>query len=226
MASWLGRLGPASSIPFPLALAGILDAPRVVVQRLGASRGAGMSALADPGVLGASAEHHRHRPVPGRRQRARDRARRPLAAAAPSAPRAHLGHGGARSSCGWPGSPSSAPCWRSRCVQLAGGLLLLWIAVKLVRPRRGARGTRCARGTSLREAIWIIVVADVTMSLDNVLGRRGGGRTATSVLVVFGIALSLPIVVWGSGLLAAPHDPPRVDHLDRRRDSRRTWRAR
>ena len=85
-------------------------------------------------------------------------------------------------------------------LQLAGGLALIWIAVRLVRP--GQAGHEGARpGASLREAIWIIIVADVTMSLDNVLGVAAAAK-GDMVLVVFGIALSLPLVVWGSGLLA------------------------
>ena len=60
-------------------------------------------------------------------------------------------------------------------LQLAGGLALIWIAVRLVRPgqadHEGARP-----GASLREAIWIIIVADVTMSLDNVLGVAAAAK--------------------------------------------------
>jgi YjbE family integral membrane protein len=81
-----------------------------------------------------------------------------------------------------------------------GGLLLLWIAIRLVRPGGEAEG-HVRHGTSLREAIWIIVVADVTMSLDNVLAVAAAAR-GDMLLVSFGIALSLPIVVWGSGFLA------------------------
>jgi len=85
-------------------------------------------------------------------------------------------------------------------LQLVGGLALIAIAIRLVRPgHRDHAGTR--HGTSLREAIWIIVVADVTMSLDNVLGVAAAAR-GDMVLVVFGIALSVPLVVWGSGLLS------------------------
>jgi YjbE family integral membrane protein len=85
-------------------------------------------------------------------------------------------------------------------LRLVGGLALIWIAVRLVRPgHMDHAGTR--HGASLREAIWIIVVADVTMSLDNVLGVAAAAR-GDMVLVVFGIALSLPLVVWGSGFLA------------------------
>jgi YjbE family integral membrane protein len=87
-------------------------------------------------------------------------------------------------------------------LQLVGGLLLLWIAFKLVRQQTGAEGHGVRRGASLREAIWIIIVADAVMSLDNVLAVAAAAH-GDLTLVVFGIALSLPIVVWGSGLLAA-----------------------
>ena len=87
-------------------------------------------------------------------------------------------------------------------LQVAGGLLLIWIALKLVRqdPGGGEEG-HVRHGTSLWEAVWIIIVADVVMSLDNVLAVAGAAH-GNLVLVVFGIALSLPLVVWGSGLLA------------------------
>jgi YjbE family integral membrane protein len=88
-------------------------------------------------------------------------------------------------------------------LQVVGGLLLLWIAVKLVRQSSDEGGEGHVRqGTTLLGAIWVILVADVVMSLDNVLGVAGaaGGDMR---LVVFGIALSIPIVVWGSGVLAA-----------------------
>jgi YjbE family integral membrane protein len=87
-------------------------------------------------------------------------------------------------------------------LQLAGGLALIWIAVKLVRQDvGGGEGHHVRHGTTLWEAIWIIVVADVVMSLDNVLGVAAAAH-GDLVLVVFGIGLSLPLVVWGSGLLA------------------------
>jgi YjbE family integral membrane protein len=85
-------------------------------------------------------------------------------------------------------------------VQLAGGLLLLWIAVKLVVMNAG-EDHEVRHGTSLREAIWIIMLADAAMSLDNVLAVAAAAH-GDFVLVAFGIGLSLPLVVWGSGLLA------------------------
>ena len=85
-------------------------------------------------------------------------------------------------------------------LQLVGGLLLLWIAFKLVHHETGAEG-HVRQGGSLREAVWIIIVADAIMSLDNVLAVAAAAD-GDMKLVVFGIALSIPIVVWGSGLLA------------------------
>ncbi len=88
-------------------------------------------------------------------------------------------------------------------LQFAGGLLLIWIAVKLVRQgsEEGGGDGGVRHGSSLWEAIWIIIVADVTMSLDNVLAVAGAAH-GNLLLVVFGIALSIPLVVWGSGILA------------------------
>lgn len=85
-------------------------------------------------------------------------------------------------------------------LRLVGGLLLIWIAYRLVRPGgEGATGRRHA--ASFWESVWIIVVADITMSLDNVLAVAAAAH-GDMLLVSFGIALSLPIVVWGSGFLA------------------------
>jgi YjbE family integral membrane protein len=88
-------------------------------------------------------------------------------------------------------------------LQAAGGVILLWIAVKLLSQEgHGAEEHQAARqGTTLLEAIWIIVVADVIMSLDNVLAVSGAAH-GDMVLVIFGVGLSIPLVIWGSGLLA------------------------
>lgn len=86
-------------------------------------------------------------------------------------------------------------------LQVAGALLLIWIAIKLVRQSDGGGEGHVRHGTSLAEAIWIIIVADVVMSLDNVMGVAGAAE-GDMRLVVFGIGLSIPIVVWGSGVLA------------------------
>jgi YjbE family integral membrane protein len=86
-------------------------------------------------------------------------------------------------------------------LQAVGGLLLVWIALKLIRQQDDGGGEGHIRqGTSLWEAVWIIVVADAVMSLDNVLAVAAAAH-GDLVLVAFGIALSLPLVVWGSGIL-------------------------
>lgn len=86
-------------------------------------------------------------------------------------------------------------------LQVVGGLLLIWIAIKLVRQSEEAGDGSAKAGTTLLEAIWIIIVADVVMSLDNVIGVAGASEGDLR-LAVFGISLSIPIVVWGSGVLA------------------------
>src|SRR5207247_8623495 len=82
-----------------------------------------------------------------------------------------------------------------------GALPMVWSAGKLGRQPTGAPPGHVREASSLREAVWIIVVADAVMSLDNVLAVAAAAR-GDLLLVVFGIALSLPLVVWGSGLLA------------------------
>jgi len=85
-------------------------------------------------------------------------------------------------------------------LQLVGGVLLVWIALRLVR-QNGESDGHVRQGTTLSQAIWIIMIADAAMSLDNVLGVAAAAH-GDLLLVVLGIGLSLPLVVWGSGLLA------------------------
>ena len=85
-------------------------------------------------------------------------------------------------------------------LRLIGGLLLVWIAVKLVRMETGD-ADHIRPGTTLKQAIGVIILADVVMSLDNVIAISAAAR-GDLVLVVFGLLLSLPLVVWGSGVLS------------------------
>jgi YjbE family integral membrane protein len=89
-------------------------------------------------------------------------------------------------------------------LQVAGALMLIWIAIKLVRQAEseGGGGHSGREGTSLLEAVWIIIVADVIMSLDNVLSVAGAAH-GDMQLVIFGIGLSIPIVIWLSAVLSA-----------------------
>jgi YjbE family integral membrane protein len=81
-----------------------------------------------------------------------------------------------------------------------GGVLLIWIAVRLVRQSADDHGPNVKQAGNLRSAIWTIVVADAVMSLDNVLAVAGAAH-GHFLLALFGVALSLPIVVFGSGLV-------------------------
>src|SRR5262245_39204626 len=85
-------------------------------------------------------------------------------------------------------------------LRLAGALLLIWIAVRLVRPNEES-DPRGRHRASFWESSWIIIVADSTMSLDNVLAIAAAAH-GNMPLVVIGIAMSIPIVVGGSGILA------------------------
>lgn len=87
-------------------------------------------------------------------------------------------------------------------LEAMGGLLLMWIAVKLVRQDTSEGNERKVREvTTLWEAMGIIIVADLIMSLDNVLAVASTAHGDLG-LALFGIGLSIPIVICGSGLLA------------------------
>ena len=90
----------------------------------------------------------------------------------------------------------------------AGGLLLLWVAWKMWREieeqRKGKEKTDVtpvATAENFRQAIIKIVVADVSMSLDNVLAVAGAAKDSTAVLVV-GLLLSVGMMALASGFIA------------------------
>src|SRR4029077_1321284 len=74
------------------------------------------------------------------------------------------------------------------------------IAVRLVRHKTTSHGP-VRRGATLIDSIRIIILADVIMSLDNILAVAALAE-GSFALVAFGVSLSLPLVVWGSGTLA------------------------
>ena len=86
-------------------------------------------------------------------------------------------------------------------LQLAGGVALFVIAYRLARPGgHQAGGGRPA--TTLRAAIWTITAADLTTSIEHVLGIGGAAHGDVSLLLI-GLAISIPIVLAGSGFVAA-----------------------
>jgi len=80
---------------------------------------------------------------------------------------------------------------------LAGGLVLLWIAVKLMVEEKEHN---VESGQSLWAAIRTIIIADAVMGLDNVLAVAGAAHSSF-LLVILGLAISVPIVVWGSTIV-------------------------
>jgi len=84
-------------------------------------------------------------------------------------------------------------------LKLAGGVLIIWIAVKLF--VEGAPEQADQEAKTLLQAMWLIMVADITMSTDNVLAVAGASH-GNIFLLLFGLALSIPFVVFTSNLLS------------------------
>lgn len=82
-------------------------------------------------------------------------------------------------------------------LKLVGAALLLWIGVKLLLPEEEDAHEGMAASESLWGAVRTVIVADVVMSLDNVIAVAGAAH-GDITLVVFGILVSVPIIVWGS----------------------------
>ncbi|MGH8769980.1 MAG: TerC family protein [Burkholderiales bacterium] len=85
-------------------------------------------------------------------------------------------------------------------LKLVGAALLIWIGIKLLLPEAKSGGHEIADSTTLLGAVKTIVIADAVMSLDNVIAIAGAARDSM-VLIVFGLAVSVPIIVWGSKLV-------------------------
>ena len=85
-------------------------------------------------------------------------------------------------------------------VKLIGGILIFWIAVKLLNDSNEDQSGRKKAG-GVWQAVWMIVVADITMSTDNILAVAAASKGRLS-LMVFGLLLSIPLVVFTSGLLS------------------------
>jgi YjbE family integral membrane protein len=83
---------------------------------------------------------------------------------------------------------------------LAGGAMLLWIAYRLLRPDAGKTDAHGEVATTFWSAMRTIVIADAVMGLDNVLAVAGAAH-GSYLLVITGLAISVPIVVWGSTLV-------------------------
>ncbi len=87
-------------------------------------------------------------------------------------------------------------------VKLVGGLLIIWIAIKLFSQAEMEQGKEAG---SAFQAIKLILLADITMSLDNMLAL-GAAAHGNLLLLGIGLALSIPFVVFASNLLSAIMD--------------------
>jgi len=88
-------------------------------------------------------------------------------------------------------------------LKFIGALLLVWIGVKLLAPDEEGHGD-LATSDKLLAAIKTIIVADLVMSVDNVIAIAGAAQNAGEhqmLLVVLGLLISIPIIVWGSQLV-------------------------
>jgi YjbE family integral membrane protein len=83
-------------------------------------------------------------------------------------------------------------------LHLIGGIILVWISYKLLIGEEGEENIQSS--TSLFGAIRTIIVADVMMGLDNVLAVAGAAQGHTG-MVVLGLLISIPLVVWGSQII-------------------------
>lgn len=84
-------------------------------------------------------------------------------------------------------------------LQVIGGVLLLWIGVQLLRGDEEDEGKEVANA-SLMQAVRTILVADLVMSLDNVIAVAAAAK-GSMLLLVIGLAVSIPLVIFGSTLM-------------------------
>lgn len=85
-------------------------------------------------------------------------------------------------------------------LKIVGAILLLWIGVKLVLPQAEHDGHNINASVSLMGAIKTIIVADFVMSLDNVIAVAAAAKDSTA-LIIFGLLVSIPIIVWCSQII-------------------------
>jgi YjbE family integral membrane protein len=100
-------------------------------------------------------------------------------------------------------------------LKLVGGVLLLWVAVKLVVPEDEGGEGKVEAAENLWRAVRIVAIADIVMSLDNVIAIAAAAETAAvrvdlahastikTILIIFGLATSIPLIIAGSALLMA-----------------------
>lgn len=90
-------------------------------------------------------------------------------------------------------------------LKLVGAALLLWIGVKLLLPQDEEGHNSIQASDKLWAAVKTVIIADLVMSIDNVIAIAGAATGAGSQhqlpLVIFGLLVSVPIIIWGSQLV-------------------------
>jgi YjbE family integral membrane protein len=91
-------------------------------------------------------------------------------------------------------------------LKLVGALLLLWIGIKLLVPEHDDEHANIQASDKLWAAVKTVIVADLVMSVDNVIAIAGAAQASGNAdhqmpLVIFGLLVSIPIIVWGSQLV-------------------------
>jgi len=100
-------------------------------------------------------------------------------------------------------------------IKLTGGALLFYVAIKLVTEEAGDEDEGVQSARTIWRAVWIVAVADIVMSLDNVIAIAASAEAAAAqfdrthatavknTLIIFGLATSIPLIVAGSAILMA-----------------------
>lgn len=90
-------------------------------------------------------------------------------------------------------------------LKIVGAVLLIWIGVKLLIPEDEDEHSNIQASDKLWGAVKTVIVADLVMSVDNVIAiagaAQGAGEQHQMALVIFGLLVSIPIIVWGSQLV-------------------------
>jgi YjbE family integral membrane protein len=91
-------------------------------------------------------------------------------------------------------------------LKVVGALLLVWIGVKLLLPEGDDAHSNIESNDKLWGAVKTVIIADFVMSVDNVIAIAGaaetsGGGQHSMALVIFGVLVSIPIIVWGSQMV-------------------------
>jgi YjbE family integral membrane protein len=85
-------------------------------------------------------------------------------------------------------------------LRLAGAIALIWIAVKLLAPQAHDEEGTTEAAHDLWRAVWIVVIADIVMSLDNVIAVAAVAK-GQYILLIIGLSISIPVVIAGSAVI-------------------------